>query len=306
MTDPGPVTAFESVRSRGGGIEALIGQREEGASCWRGGGLVPGQSSTPPQPWPGDLEHRNTVSLRRRTGKDGDAEPHGGELDERGELSGFRGDPGGEAGVAAGVLEHRSQSAAAHEGDHGLLAELGERDRATPAESIARADREDERLGRDNAAADPGRHGLCADSDDRRVDVAAGHSLEQWLVLPLGERNLDRRMGAMEVTEGFGETMIDGPRHAHLQSSVQYTAQGVDGGPAPFGGGEGRPRIREEGLASDGESHRPLITMEERLPQLAFETTDLRADSRLRNRHAGCGSGELPLLRDRHEVLKLP
>jgi len=206
----------------------------------------------------------------------------------------------------AGVLEHGAQSAAAHEGDHRLLAQLGNRDGAAAAEGIAVADRVDERLGRDHARSDPRRNRLSADADDRYVDVAVGDRLKERLVLSLDERNLHRGMGAMEVAEHLGEAMVDWPCDADLQSSVQHAPQGGDRVAALVGRGESRTRVRQERLAGDGKPDRALMTMKKRFLELGLEPPDLRAHGRLGHRNAGSGARELPLLRNRHEVRELP
>jgi hypothetical protein len=46
--------------------------------------------------------------------------------------------------------------------------------------------------------------------------------------------------------------------------------------------------------------------MKERLPELALQATDLRADGRLGNRDAARGTRELPLFGHGHEVGELP
>ena len=64
--------------------------------------------------------------------------------------------------------------------------------------------------------------------------------------------------------------------------------------------------MRQKRLAGRGRPDKTLVTMKERLSELAFEAPDLRADRRLRHRNPCRGPSELPLLGHRNEVGKLP
>jgi hypothetical protein len=173
-------------------------------------------------------------------------------------------------------------------------------------EGIALADREGQRLGRDQAGSDPGRDRLGAEPHDRGVDVARGYGIEERLVLLLGERDLDGGVSPMEGAQCPGEAMVDGPRHSDLESSVHHAAQRGDLLAAQVGRGESRACVRQEGLTGDREPDRALISMKERLPELTLESTDLGTDGWLGNPYSGGGAGELALLRDRDKVRKLP
>jgi hypothetical protein len=187
-----------------------------------------------------------------------------------------------------------------------LLAQLGEGYGSAPAERIAVTDREDQRLGGDHAGADPRRQRLSAEADDPGVDVAAGHALEERLVVLLGELDLDCGMGTMEIAERFGEATINGPGDTDPQPSMEHAPQGGDRVAASLRLGERRPRVWEERLAGPGEGDRARIAMKEHLPELALQAPDLRADRRLGHRHAGSRARELALLGHRHEVGELP
>src|SRR5919108_1481791 len=130
--------------------EVLARDREEGASGGRDGGRVPDERGASFEPGTGDPHDDDAGPLGRGAGNDGDAEPMGRELDERVELAALGGDPRAEAGVAAGVLQYGPQAAALRQGEHGLLVQVGKRDRPAPAERMAAADGEHERLDRDD------------------------------------------------------------------------------------------------------------------------------------------------------------
>jgi hypothetical protein len=86
--------------------------------------LVPNQSGASFQAGAGDLDGREVGVANGRARQDGDSQSFRGELDERGEFAGFGHNPWGEAGVAAGVLEHRAKTRAGGEGDDWLVAKL--------------------------------------------------------------------------------------------------------------------------------------------------------------------------------------
>src|SRR5919109_951626 len=132
--------------------EVLARDREEGASGGRDGGRVPDERGAALKPWTRDPHEDDVGPLGGGARNDGDAEPLSRELDEGVELAGFGDDPRAEAGVAAGVLEHGPQAAALRQGEHGMLVQLAEPDRRTPAEWMAALDREHERLDRNDAA----------------------------------------------------------------------------------------------------------------------------------------------------------
>ena len=121
----------------------------------------------------------------------------------------------------------------------------------------------------------------------------------------LGHGDLDRGMRAMKVAKRLREAMVDGPSDTDPQPSAEEAAQRGDLIPTSLGGGERRARMRQERLAGAREPDRAPIAMKERLPELALEATDLRADGRLGNRDADSGARELRLLGHGHEVREL-
>jgi hypothetical protein len=92
-----------------------------------------------------------------------------------------------------------------------LLAQLGEGDGSAAAERIAAADRENQRLGGDHTRTDLRRHRLSAAPDDRGVDVAVGNSLEERLVVLLGDRDLDRGMARWKSPSVSAKRWSTGP-----------------------------------------------------------------------------------------------
>jgi hypothetical protein len=109
-------------------------------------------------------------------------------------------------------------------------------------------------------------------------------------------------MGAMEVAQGLREAVVDGPRDADPQPSVELAPQGGDRLATALGGGQGSARVRQQRLAGDGEADPATVAMKERLTELALQATDLRTDGRLGNRDAARGTCELPLFGHGHEV----
>jgi hypothetical protein len=130
--------------------------------------------------------------------------------------------------LPAGALEKGSQAASTHERDHRLVAERLEDDSLAEAERVAAADGEHERLDGDDACANLGRERLDAHSDDADVDVADGKSVKERRVVLVREHDVDGGMGAMEVAERLGETVVDGARDADPQSTMQHPAQRGD------------------------------------------------------------------------------
>lgn len=287
-------------------IEASLGEREEGAPRRRRDSLVPGKRCTSLKAWAGDLENSEVGSVHGRARKDGHAESFGGKLDEGTKLARLRRDPGDEAGVAASALEYRAQTAATHEGDHRLLTQMGERDAPAATERIAAADGEDQSLRGDYARADLRRRRLDTRADDRGVDVAVRHGIEKRFVVLLGEHDLDRWMGTMELPQRLGESVVDGPRDANPQATVEHAAQGGDRFATPLGRGQRGPGVRQQCLARRSEGDPAWTAIEKRLPELPLQAPDLGADRGLRDRDAVGRPGELPLFGDRNEVRELP
>jgi hypothetical protein len=69
------------------------------------------------------------------------------------------------------------------------------------------------------------RERLGAEADDAGIDVAVGDGGEQRLVRQVGQRDLDRGMGAMEGPERLGQAPVDRPGDADPQPPVQHAAQ---------------------------------------------------------------------------------
>ncbi len=70
------------------------------------------------------------------------------------------------------------------------------------------SDAQDERFDGDDSGTDRGWHGLAGQSHNRRVELPGGHSLQEGLVVLLGERDLDRGVRAMELSERDGKAMV--------------------------------------------------------------------------------------------------
>jgi hypothetical protein len=268
--------------------------------------VVPGERRAPLKPWSGYRQDSDVRSACGRPGDDGEAESFGGELDERAEVAGLGGDPRVEPGIATGVLEQGAQAAAAREGDHRMLAQLAYGDRLAPAEGMAALGGEHQWLDRDHTRADSWWERMDAQPDDAGVDLAAGNGGKQGFVVLARERDLDRGMGPMEIAEGLGEAVIYRPRDADAESAVEQSTKRGDRLATSLSRSESSPRVRQQRLARSREGDGAPIAMEERLPQLALELSNLCTNRRLGNRHAGGGAGELSLLGDRDEVRQLP
>src|SRR5512133_2436227 len=142
-----------------------VGQLEEGATGWGDARLVPGERRSTLEARAVDSDNGHRSPVHCRAGNDGEAESFGGQLDERSELAGLGDDAWHEPGVAARVLEQGAQSAAAHEGDHRLLAEHAEGDGAAAAERMAAPDGEHEWFDGDDPGADVRRERLHTEPD---------------------------------------------------------------------------------------------------------------------------------------------
>jgi hypothetical protein len=191
-----------------------VGHSEEGAPRGRDARLVPGERRAALKARAGNPHNGDIGSVYSRAGKDCDAEPLGGEFDEGVELARLGGDPRGEAGLKARVLEHGAQAAAVDEADHRLVAQRVQGDGLAAAERMTASNAEDERLDRDDAGADLGRERLDTRPDDAGIHVADGERIEQRRVVFAREHDLDRGMLAMEVSERLCEAIVDGSRDA--------------------------------------------------------------------------------------------
>jgi hypothetical protein len=152
----------------------------------------------------------------------------------------------------AGLLEHGAQAAAPRKRDHRVLAQRADGDRLAPAERVAAANAEEEGLDGDDARMNLRWERLGAQPNDAGIHLAVGDRGEQRLVVEVGERDRDRRVGAIEVPERLGEAAVDGPGDADRHSSVEEPAQGRDRVAAPLGRVERGARVRQERLARRG------------------------------------------------------
>jgi hypothetical protein len=99
--------------------------------------------------------------------------------------------------------------------------------------------------------------------------------------------------------------MVDGPRDADPQSSVEDAPQGGERVATSLGRSEGRAGVREERLARSGKGDRAPIAVKEHLPEFALQAPDLCADGRLGHRLPGSCARELPFLGHRDEAREL-
>ena len=267
---------------------------------------VPGECGAAFERRAREPQDRHVGARGRRARHDRDAEPGAGQLDHGPQLAGLAADPWGEPELMASVLNDQSQTAAAREREHGLVAQFRQRDRLAPAECVAVMNADHERLDRDLTCVDRRRKRLRAEADDRGVDPAVGDGGERRLVLFVRDHDLDRGMGTVERPERGGEPVIDRPGDADAQAAAQQPAQRCDRVPAVLGRGERGAGMREERLAGPGERDSRAVAVEQRLAELKLEAADLRADRRLRHRDANRRTRELGLFGDRDEVVELP
>jgi hypothetical protein len=111
---------------------------------------------------------------------------------------------------------------------------------------------------------------------------------------------------AVKLAERGGEAAIHRPHDADAQAAREQAAQRHDRVAAPLGRRERRAGVREERLARAGQSHTALVTVEERLAQLALEPAQLRADRRLSDRQPRCRACDLAVLGHRDEIGEVP
>jgi hypothetical protein len=146
---------------------------------------------------------------------------------------------------------------------------------------MAAAQCENERFGGHHAGADLARERLDSEPDYAGIHVAGGDGIEQRLVVLTRKCDLDRGVGTMEGPERLGEPVVNRPRDADPQPSVENAAQGGDRVAASLRCRERCPGVRQQRLARLGESGPAPIAMKERLSELALQVADLGADRRL-------------------------
>ena len=109
----------------------------------------------------------------------------------------------------------------------------------------------------------------------------------------------------MEGAQRRRQAAVARTGHADPQPAAEHAAQRGDRVAAALGRGQRRPGVRQQRLSRAGEAHAALVAVEERLAELALQAADLRADRRLRDRHADGRPRELALLGHGDEVREL-
>jgi hypothetical protein len=142
--------------------------------------------------------------------------------------------------VAHADVEAGARPGAGGHADQRLLPELGEPDRRPGRERVAQADGGHQRFVGHRVPLDPGRR-LAGEADPREVDPAASRCLGQVVGVRLAQRDLHRRMLAMEAGEDPRD--VDRPaadHHADRDATSHQAADLVD----RLGGTRRRPECR--------------------------------------------------------------
>ena len=247
-----------------------------------------------------------------------DAGALGGERGHHAEVGRLERDPGAEAGLRAGRLQHDAQAARGGERDERLVAQRGEAHAPPPGERVVGRHGDHGRLARDQPAAEAGGRLLArAEAHVGRGELAARDGGEQRVRLLLGERDLDGRVRAPEG----GDRAHDGPVGQRLDEPDREPAgeealKRDDRLPPVRDRGQRRARVGQERRTRRGQRDRGPrrdrivrrscpAAQEERLAELGLEPPDLHAHRGLRDRKPLRRAREVLLLGHRDEIGEL-